>query len=490
MNYSLSNKLTLILAIGISILLSSASFFIDNSYWWDELYSTTVSLLSFNDMFNKYILVDVHPPLHLFLLKIWVSTFGSSEISTRMLSFIFSVGSLILISSWFIKNTSKYVAIPTMIFFSSSWLFIYYAQETRAYSMMLFFSTLTTLLYIEVINCNTFTNKKFYFLLVSSFILSLVHYFGLVFGGLILISLLFQIETIKNKTLITATGLISLIWPFIHFTYGSLGNKIGGDFWIASDGVQTTVTVFINSLLPQSRIIGKIITNDYFKDLVTMVLVITIVLLLVYIFKKYEKKLLDTKDYGFLKKISLIGIIFIIIIALLDLHSPISTGRNFIVILPLISIIFGLMMSSLKNQNKLFYLVLIFIIGSSLGVSMIKIESKITPMQNHKEAANYIVKKELDKTHDIYYGVKEKNDGFQNIIFKNTASYYLPVNTQLSSVDVDNITSLQTPFVYISQHRQINLKKIIEGFKIKGIEVNVFEPTQASKMSSWILYSK
>ena len=130
----------LLLTIFIGVGLSATSFFIDNSYGWDELFSIVAAKQSIANMFNMCIFPDVYPPLHFIILKIWISILGTTEIATRMLSFIFPIGALVLLFLWILKRFDVHLAIPVILFFVSSWMFSYYAQENRAYSLMLLFS--------------------------------------------------------------------------------------------------------------------------------------------------------------------------------------------------------------------------------------------------------------------------------------------------------------------------------------------------------------
>jgi hypothetical protein len=207
-----------------------------------------------------------------------------------------------------------------------------------------------------------------------------------------------------------------------------------------------------------------------------------------YIFKKHWSNLISIEEYIILKKLSALGVVFITIISLVDLYSPISTTRNFIVLLPLISILFGLSLSSLKNRNKLYCFISILIVVSSFIFSAKTIRNKIYPLQNHKDTMNYIIKNKLNETHKIYYGFPEKSI-FANSVHEKLASFYLPENINLYSVSTDKIDTLKPPFVYISQHRQDDYDSLIE-FKKKGINVDVFEPKQRWKMNSFLIYSK
>lgn len=482
---SFKGNVCVIAFITFSILLSSKSFFTNNSYWWDELYSISGSSLSLQNMFEKYVSNDSHPPLYLLLLKLWENIFGYSEISTRFLSFIFSISAIFSVSYWSLKKMPNYIAVNIIVFFSSSWLVSYYAQETRSYSLMLFLATISTILYLKVINSQEKTPAKLYLLLLLLLLLSLTHYFGLIFSGMIIIYLFFLRKDIKEKTTILLTGIIILVWPFIHFTYGNIGKRTGGDFWIKSDGIQTTVATFVNSILPQSVVINKIIPT-YSSIITSFIFLATI---LIYIYKRPLKNVTAKKYYKNLLQLSYLGVGFIVIIALIDLHSPISIFRNFIVILPLTSIIFGILLSGIKNKTLMFYTILLFGV-SSFYIGCRRIIDKTSPMQNHKACANFIVDKGLNNTHKLFYGVHYKNS-FPLLIYKGMASHYLPKNTNLTSVMRNNVEQLQPPFVYISQYDySFNYKKVINTFKLKGINIKFYEPNQSSRKSSFVLYSE
>jgi hypothetical protein len=55
----------------IGVVLAGTNIWQPYSYWLDELYSVTTSVLPFTEMFRA-MLRDVHPPLYQVLLWIWI----------------------------------------------------------------------------------------------------------------------------------------------------------------------------------------------------------------------------------------------------------------------------------------------------------------------------------------------------------------------------------------------------------------------------------
>jgi uncharacterized membrane protein len=168
------------------------------SYWWDELYSVVSSSLPINKLFSEFILRDVHPPFYSLLLKFWIMLFGNSEIAARSLSLIFTLSAFLLLLHFSKKNVS-YLSIPVLlVFFTTNRLFIYYAQEARSYAMVLFLSTFLTSLFVDYLkNISGSGFKLIISIGIVSLLLSLTHYFGLLYSGLILwLCLTICIETL------------------------------------------------------------------------------------------------------------------------------------------------------------------------------------------------------------------------------------------------------------------------------------------------------
>ena len=487
-NKFLTIFLIIISFIGLS--LASVSLLIENSYWWDELYSVTASSLPINDLFREFVFKDVHPPLHLIILHFWINAFGDSEIATRSLSFIFSISSFLIITIWSFKRLDFKNCIPIILFFISSWLFAKYAQETRAYSLMLFLSTISTLLMIEIIRSSTYSRGKVFLFVLSILLLSITHYFGFMYGGLLLIFMLFYLKKINDKIVIFITGLACFIWPIIHLLNGNIASR-AENFHVQSDGMHTTISLFVNSIFPHSYVLRKIVEEPWIEVSTAFITIILFIIILNMFFRSIINTLY--KDSIKISKL-LVYILtsFILTVAFIDLHTPVSTLKNFIVILPLVAILFGYMMYTLKDHIKTYnVLLVIFIMGLPIH-SYLQISDKVYPLHNYKKSVQYILDNKLYETRKIYYlGNKDNirakiHYDMAFFYFKNKTNYDL----KIYPMALDKIYNLDEPFVYFTQHVAVDPDLFIGTFKDRNIIINYYEPKQKVKYSSLVFYTE
>ena len=102
---------------------------LNQSLWLDEAISANVVRnYSYTEIVTKFSPNDFHPPLYYLTLKGWTSVFGSSEVSLRMPSVIFS-----LITVYFVYLLG---GLWPAILTGTNPLLVYYSQETRMYAMV------------------------------------------------------------------------------------------------------------------------------------------------------------------------------------------------------------------------------------------------------------------------------------------------------------------------------------------------------------------
>ncbi len=293
----LSKKILLgytIFFLFVGLFLSINNIWIPYSFWYDEIWSMAMAEMNLEFMIKNVSLVDVHPPLYNIILNIWVSIFGSTEFASRLLSLIFSLGALVILGKFLYKNFKNNISIPAILFFSTSYLFVFYSQEVRSYSMMLFFSALLVVISLDIIKNNNLKTSRLISLLITTITLSLIHFFGLIFSGLILIYFLFYFNNIRQKIIVLLAGITSLSWPLYHILFGGLSKSFGGSFWIESNGIQTTLQIFFNSLFPQSYIINKLVSKSYQEYFTSIVgIFMFIILLIIMVRPKYLELLLE-----------------------------------------------------------------------------------------------------------------------------------------------------------------------------------------------------
>lgn len=111
---------------------------LNQSLWLDE---ATQAILS-RDSLNNIILhhgADFHPPLSYLLMHFWMM-FNTSEIWLRLLSVVFGILSIWVLYKFLMRLFDKKIAIPASILLAVSPYHVYYSQEIRMYSELVFFA--------------------------------------------------------------------------------------------------------------------------------------------------------------------------------------------------------------------------------------------------------------------------------------------------------------------------------------------------------------
>jgi uncharacterized membrane protein len=116
------------------------------SLWIDEGYTLEISdALNFQDFIQKIREIDASAslqPLHYFLLFLWRKIFGSSEFSVRSLSALSGVGASVVVYLTALKIYGRQHAVLSLLFITLSAFCIYYSQEARNYSLLIFLASL------------------------------------------------------------------------------------------------------------------------------------------------------------------------------------------------------------------------------------------------------------------------------------------------------------------------------------------------------------
>lgn len=135
----------LLVAFGVRLYRLSAQ-----SIWVDEmltLLSSGVSVpLHLVDIFD-----NLHGPLHSLLLFLWVKVAGQGEFALRFPSVVFSVLSLYAIWRLIRRLTDSRVAFVALALMTVSPFHVWYGQEARNYSMLLFFCTMSFNYFLELL---------------------------------------------------------------------------------------------------------------------------------------------------------------------------------------------------------------------------------------------------------------------------------------------------------------------------------------------------
>lgn len=170
--------LNTLLALGLLLYLQILGILSPSSYWFDKLFSATVSDARLKHALSS-VFQDVHPPLYQVLLWAWMSLFGEAEIATRSLSLMAVAASLVIIPLG-LRSIQLHPLLVVLLLLATNPLTNFYSLETRAYALTLFLSTLSLVALLQ--NRPGRTN-------VFCFCLGLTHFFGTLYAAILFAAL-------------------------------------------------------------------------------------------------------------------------------------------------------------------------------------------------------------------------------------------------------------------------------------------------------------
>jgi uncharacterized membrane protein len=115
------------------------------SLWSDEGNSVALARRGFVEIAQRTAF-DIHPPFYYWLLRVWISIFGDSEIGLRSLSVILGIGLVCLIGLLGNHLFGLRVGTIAALIAAVSPLQIYYSQEARMYMLLALLGGLTVFL--------------------------------------------------------------------------------------------------------------------------------------------------------------------------------------------------------------------------------------------------------------------------------------------------------------------------------------------------------
>ena len=407
---------------------------------------------------------DVHPPLYQILLKCWILLVGNSEPGVRLLSLLLTLAALARLMWWSVK-LNPWAQWAVIAIFSTSFLFAFYAQEARSYALNLYLAILLTTSFIDYDGSSKWSLIK---IAALAFLLSLSHYFGLLLAGSILLVLLFSAEkNIRNIATIILGGLLCLIWPFIHLAQGLRSHPS----WIVVDGPLDTLRIFFRAMLPLEN-----------STLILAATLITITLGLIAIFNTYSGRSKTDDAWPALIKLVPVSLVMLAFVLALDLMNPISTERNFIVLLPVVAIIVGCITELLAKpgQWRWWLPICIVLVGSWSVVNLTRsfdlMSLKWTPQQNWKATAQHVVNR-TQENKKIYYLRNSESEDTERVF-----NFYIRKlsNNTLSAerVYISQLPTLPRPaYLIFGQTNQNDVSRILRESNLK-LEL-VFFPRQS-----------
>lgn len=159
---------------------------------YDELFTviTANPALSLGYIWNHYLLVDVHPPLHNLILWVYshIVPYEGTEWTFRWPSIVLSLMGLFFAWKLFPRYLGKTVRWIFLLLLCSNFYIILYGQHARMYALVLCWAIPLTFLYLQMMRCihksRPIHTEWWVWYGALSLLLSWSHYFGALLFGL------------------------------------------------------------------------------------------------------------------------------------------------------------------------------------------------------------------------------------------------------------------------------------------------------------------
>ena len=106
--------------------------------WLDETFSVWMASHSPSEMLQWLVRIDQHPPLYYLVLHAWMGRYGQAAAQVRTLSALFGAGAIPIIYLIGKRLSGVKVGLAAAVLLAFSPLHVYYAQETRMYTLLTF----------------------------------------------------------------------------------------------------------------------------------------------------------------------------------------------------------------------------------------------------------------------------------------------------------------------------------------------------------------
>jgi len=171
-----------------------------NSIWLDEASTLNFAIKSIPDIWQATTAGEFNPPLFYWTEHIML-IFGNSEVILRFIPALLGVLTIPLIYCVGKEFMDRNTGIIAAAAFAFSPFLIFYSQDARAYSMMLFFVTFAMVFYFRALKSNDLANWALFGLL--SALAFWTHFYALVIIGALILYALYELFP-KIKTNIRA----------------------------------------------------------------------------------------------------------------------------------------------------------------------------------------------------------------------------------------------------------------------------------------------
>lgn len=453
----------------IPILFISFSLFLhfgNKSYWFDEAY--TVYITGNWKLLIDAISRDFNMWFYYIILFLYQNLFGNTEIVNRSLSIIFFIFTIISCYKLALKIFNKNTAIISAFFITVNPILIEYSQETRSYSMALFFLCLSNLYFLNYLD----QNQK-YSTLFKYIILIIIGAYTHIFTLLILpfhITILIIQRSFKSVSFI----LVSLIVAISPILWVMKSVKLTTTFWATIPSISGTIDMLITLL-----------GGNY--------LLVISLLLMIYAMINLKR------NYKHIYLVFWIISFFLINIVYSFIHPSIFVPRYLIFTIPPMIIIASFGLNLIKNTA---IKIVIFSIAIMLSLLSIFNFQYLSPKEQWREVAEKICSDKEQNIRVIPYAyfvdiplkhyLSQCSYNLNNVINLSSRPYFAGGGGILPEPDFNkiqnSISENQKIYLVLSHYDSREMKRYDQAQKIKNYLASRYIESQIFKYSSIDLY--
>lgn len=445
--------LLLILLLGSFLRLYHIDF---QSVWLDEIHTINEANpnVKISELYNNILAGEQMPPLYYYLVYFLFKIFGYHTLVLRLFSAVLGIISLYAIYKLGKVMYNQKTGLIAALLLAVNYFHLYHSQDGRPYGLLVLMSVFALIYFIRLIKKPNLKYGLLYSLFLGLTIST--HFFGffLVFalGVLGLVFILFpsfKIDKNLLKYLFLSNILAIIIFiPSIKALKKALEIK---EFWIP---------------MPEKNAFEQIF-NDYFNDSEFVLFFIGLfgLFFLIKLFKQNNtptKETLISNPIIFSFLIISISIFCVIAVPLIRSYTavPMILNRYFIVLLPLILILFSLGINSLKNKIIVNVLLTFFVFVSIIDLFVVSKYYSNPKKAQFREVTSFI--KDNNQNNDP---IISKLNWYLPYFFQETNVTYIDHDLDSYAQFLKNDTTQIKPFWYFGGHHlEYNLTEDTKQF--------------------------
>jgi len=336
--HSVALSLIAIVAMSIALRLYHLNY---QSYEVDEIASMNGADpdLSWSAVVN-YAMRD-QPPAFFLLLHGWLKVFPFNDFNGRLLAMIIGVAGVVAIFFLGKEARDSQVGLFASLITALSYIHIFFSQDTRFYTLVFLFSTLSYLFFIRAARSGRVIDFVFYSLSTASLLYT--HYFGLVVfasQGVLFILLIILYPPNRRFILLSLLSALLIVVSIISWIPIFFSDSKTQNYWIQMESFYFPVRYFY----------------VYFKDVFSCFVFASV--LLYYFLAKYKLfKVNRTIDRVDLILLGGVALSFIIPLIYSFFYIPILHVRYTLIAVPPLVVMISLGFSVLKSRLQTILLI-------------------------------------------------------------------------------------------------------------------------------------